>query len=344
MIVRTPRRSLLLVALVAMLVPLLPITAASAADAELQRLKGTDRIGTAVAVSEATFPAATNAIIARQDEFPDALASAYLANFIEGPILLTNKDELSGPTAAELQRLGVTDVFIVGGTAAVSQAVQDELDDNYEVVRLSGQGRLDTMKEIAIRPPAENVGTLGTSGRTALIARADEFADALAGGAIGYDGSFPTLLTDSNTLSSQTDETLDTLGIEYAIVLGGEGAVSAAVVAAIEAKGIQTQRLGGTTRTETAVEIAEFARDQLGFDVQDVVLARGDKFPDALSGGPYAGFHEAPILLAPVPGTLGDTTRDYLAANADFIHSVTVLGGTAAITDATAEEARTAAS
>lgn len=344
MIAGTRRRSMLLVTLVAMLVSSLPVTSASAAEAELQRLEGPHRVATAVEVSQATFPSASHAIIARQDAFPDALASAYLANFVEGPILLTDRNQLSDETATELERLGVTDVIIVGGTTAVTKAVEDELGQNYDVLRLGGPTRLDTMEDIATNPPAEDVGTLGTSGRTALIARADVFADALTGGAIGYNGSFPTLLTDSNTLSSQTEAVLDALDIEYAVVLGGETAISPTVVAAIEAKGIQTQRLGGETRTETAVEIAEFARDQLGFSTQNVVLARGDDFPDALAGGTYAGFNGAPIVLAPVPDTLGDTTRQYLETNAEFINTVTVLGGPVAITEATANEAQAAAS
>lgn len=340
----TRRRDLLLTGLAAvLLVPLFAPSPALAAHEPITRLAGADRVETAIEVSKATFPSAEQAVIARKDQFPDALASAYLANWAEGPILLTDRDALSSDTSAELERLGVSKVFIVGGTQAVSAAVATELSTDYEVERLGGDTRYDTMRNIAARPGADNVGTLGTSGRTAIVARADEFADALAGGAIAYNASFPTILTSSTTLSPQASSALDALDIDYVIVLGGTTAINQSVVAQIEAKGINTQRLGGATRTDTAVAIATFARDQLGFTLSTAVVARGDDFPDALAGGTYAGFNEAPILLTRTPSDLSAATRTFLQDNAASIQGVTVLGGTSAVTQATAEDAQAAA-
>ena len=56
-------------------------------------------------------------------------------------------------------------------------------------------------------------------------------------------------------------------------------------------------RLAGAGRFETAVAIADFAYDTLGFDETGVILARGDAFADALAAGPLGGVNEFPIVL-----------------------------------------------
>ena len=327
---------------------LLSVAAAPAAfgapNVSTSRFPGSGREETAALVSQDTFDQADTVVLARADDFPDALAGVFLANYYQAPILLTSRDALSPAASTEIERLEASTVYLLGGTAAISDNVKSQLEaKGLTVVRIGGADRLETMRMIARTPPREDVGTLGTSGRTALIARADLFPDALAGGSISWAGSFPTILTDRGTLSPQASQTLDDLGIRYAIVLGGEAAVSSAVVSAIAAKGITTQRLQGATRVETATAIADFGRDQLGFSLEHVNLARGDAFPDALSGGPHAGAERAPILLTESPTALGAGTATWLDDNDATIRNIHAYGGSAAISDTTLEAARQAA-
>lgn len=64
---------------------------------------------------------------------------------------------------------------------------------------------------------------------------------------------------------------------------------------------VYSQRIAGTNRYETAVEISK--REWGSSDV--AILCRGDDFPDSLCAAPLAAKYDAPILLTP---------KDYLAA------------------------------
>ena len=58
----------------------------------MERIAGADRIGTSVAVSQLTFPiggTASAVVLARSDDFPDALTGGPLAAHLHAPVLLT---------------------------------------------------------------------------------------------------------------------------------------------------------------------------------------------------------------------------------------------------------------
>ena len=88
------------------------------------RLAGADRYATAAAISAATFsPGVGAAYIATDIGFPDALAGGVAAALAPGPLLLTLAACLPPNVAAEIIRLGATQVFILGGTSVISAAV-----------------------------------------------------------------------------------------------------------------------------------------------------------------------------------------------------------------------------
>lgn len=94
---------------------------------QVSRIAGDNRYGTAAAVSQTKFPkGAQVAFVVSGTDYADALAIGPLVG-TEGPILLTQRDRLPAETAAELRRLKVKEVVIVGGTAAVSAAVEAEI-------------------------------------------------------------------------------------------------------------------------------------------------------------------------------------------------------------------------
>ena len=105
----------------------------------LQRVAAGDRIGTAVAVSQRFFPTADHVVLARADGFADALAGSPLAGLLGAPVLLTAPNALPTVVAEEITRLGATAATILGGEAAVGEAVADQLSDAGLVVeRLRG--------------------------------------------------------------------------------------------------------------------------------------------------------------------------------------------------------------
>lgn len=319
--------------------------ALATADVATYRLFGADRYETAAEIAYDTFGFASTAVIGSGTVFADALSASYLAGRLDAPILLTAPRALSGATERALADLEVDGVVIVGGTVAVSKAVEDRLRAlGYEVERVAGADRYETSRRIAESFPKEVVSDFpGTDLETAMVASGAGFADALAGAPVAYSESFPVLLTPQAGLSPQARAALLSLEIKQVFLLGGPLAVSPAAETAIRALGIRVERLAGETRAETAVKIADFEVDRLAWPSDHVNLARGDAFADALAGSPHEGAEQGPLLLTNGPGILGPATRTWLQQRSATVSSIDVLGGTAAVSAATLDEARRAA-
>jgi putative cell wall-binding protein len=91
--------------------------------AAVERWSGADRYATAAEISSKTYPlGAKTAYLASGASYPDALAGAPVAAMAGAPLLLTSKDCVPASTMAELTRLGATDIVVLGGPAAVSDA------------------------------------------------------------------------------------------------------------------------------------------------------------------------------------------------------------------------------
>lgn len=278
-----------------------PVTATAAV--KTSRLAGSDRYGTAAAMFTDAFScAATNAkgtsgdgtsaaMIARGDAFADALASDYGAAQMPSGTLLTTPTTVPQATLDALKAAGVTDVVVVGGTAAISEAVVQKLGSTEAyscsgdagrkigVLRIAGDDRYETaalVAELASMDDAgnpTNVGTAALNGgttplATAVLATGTNFPDALAAGPMAYWGDnlpsegnqrpFPLLLTAAGGLPAVTKAALGDLKIKQVIVVGGTGAVSDTVAGQLTAMGIRPIRLSGATRTETATAVARF--------------------------------------------------------------------------------------
>jgi putative cell wall-binding protein len=289
------------------------------------RLAGSTRFATAGVIASAGFSSGTpTVVLASGLNYPDALAASYLGGRLHSPVLLTTTATLDSSTLSSMRSLGATGVDIVGGTAAVSQNVTNQLKtDGFIVDRVAGSNRFAT---------ASAVGQLGT----AIVASGVNFPDALAGSAMAYSNSYPILLTQVGYLPTVTATALSNLHIAHVLLLGGTSAVSPAVETTLVNDGMTVQRIAGNDRTQTATDIATVETGQLGFSTTN---------PDALTGGAYSGeaIVKSPILLADSPFNLGSYTTAYLQANASTIATIHIFGGTSAITTTTSNAAVVAA-
>ena len=324
-------------------------TSASADETfTLERLSGPDRYATAAAIANETFPDGSDTVLiggGGTRNYPDSLAGNYLAGSLDAPLLLTAADQVPDATFDGLTALGAEEIVILGGFAAVSAEVEAELEDaDYSVTRVSGADRYKTASRVAERPDETTIGEAEGMGRTAILANGQNFPDALAAGPLSFAANLPITITRPGALPEETEATLENLEIEYVLVVGGDTAVSPAVVAEVEAMGIETKRLSGPTRQRTAVEIADYAKDELGFSDSHVDLARGDDFADALTGGPHSGSLAAPILLTDTASALGAATREFLEDNCPTLTEGHIFGGDRAITEEVRSDAVEAAS
>ncbi len=246
-----------------------------------------DRYGTAAAAAFEAFPGGSNvAILASGENFPDALAAAPLAAFYDAPILLTQRASLPPVTAAALVELGVADVIVMGGPGAVSFAISNALELNYQVGRVAGDDRYGTAAQAARDAFPAGAGV-------AVLASGENFPDALAAAPLAAFYDAPILLTGRTTIPPVTAAALADLGVADVIIMGGPGAVSFAVSNALELD-YQVSRVAGDDRYGTA---AQAALDAFPAGASVAVLASGENFPDALAAAPLAALYNAPILL-----------------------------------------------
>ena len=311
-----------------------------------ERLQGVDRFQTAADIAVSTFGTADTVVLARSDDFPDALTGNYLAGINGAPLLLTETANLTEATSVALNTLDAQNVIIVGETAAVSDAVEADLDaQGYNVRRLGGLDRYKTAELIANDAFGTGVGTVGAYNGldTAVLGSGEDFPDVLAAGPLSFAEKFPITITFPTDLPQETINVYADLGIEQVIVVGGTDAVSQSVRDEVETlTGNPVVVLADQTRAGTAVAIADFAYDELGFDTAHINLARSDDFADALAGGPHGGFESAPIVIT-ASGTLTTDTEDFLTARATTLETGNIFGGTAAVSTAVEDAAVAAA-
>jgi putative cell wall-binding protein len=93
---------------------------------------GSDRYETAVKASQQTFERARVAFVATGAKFPDALAVGPIAISDGGPVLFVSTTSLPSIVADELVRLDPDRIVILGGTAAVSAAVEAAIDALFD--------------------------------------------------------------------------------------------------------------------------------------------------------------------------------------------------------------------
>jgi putative cell wall-binding protein len=314
------------------------------------RLSGTDRYDTAKDVAAKTFGTSDIVVIASGETFPDALAAAYAAGLPSVPILLTAKDKLPAPTSTAITSLKATKALIVGGTSAVSAAVETELkNDGLSTNRVAGTNRYDTAAKVARSGGPDVVGTTGgpipPAVPTAIVVSGETFADALSAGPAAHAAHLPVLLTPQAGLAPETKAFLGDAdyGIGAVLIVGGTAAVSKSVEDEIAAMDIEVTRLAGASRSETATKVADYEIENLAFTNAHADLSRGDGFADALAAGPHGGKAKAPLLLTQDPNTLSTATSTWLKAHASTLKDGHIMGGTAAVSTAVETEGEKAA-
>lgn len=304
------------------------------------RTGGSDRYTTAVALLN-TLPADTDVVLASGVNFPDALSANYLAGRLTTGTLLTTPNTLPTVVRQAIFNRNVTTVYITGGTGAVSQAVQDQIEAMHvgnvptaafiTVVRLGGADRYATNQII-------NQHNFLAS-NTVLLATGKNFADALTAGPIANRG-FPLILTQGVTLGAGETAQLSNFSPTKVIIAGGTGVVSQAIQDSLTSSGYTVVRLAGLDRTLTAAAVATYATTSLAFNTTKAYVTTGNNFADALAAGPVAGVannvimptNSATSLGAGIPLYFGTKTVGVVSpANISVLHA---LGLTGAVSNA----------
>lgn len=286
---------------------------------ETQRIAGSDRYETAIALSR-RWKTAPAVVLVTGENFPDALSAAPLAAMVGGPVLLTRKDQLPPGVLERIRELGASRVIIVGSEGVVSEKIAETLQRaGLQVDRIAGPDRFATAAEIA-----RAVAAASWRGKV-VVANGMTFADALAVSAYAAATKTPILLTLEDRLPPATAAVLKELKPQAAYVIGSEAVVNEAVTTQLP----NPTRLGGNDRYETSRLVAE----RLGPAGDEVFLVRGDLYPDAVAAGPVAAIGGDALILVD-PRFVMDPVLAYLKRRNGELSKLTVVGSTGVISDA----------
>lgn len=279
------------------------------ADAEAlatkDRIAGDDRYETAMAVVDAMKANENskfnNFIVATGTNYADALSATALAKKLEAPILLVNagyEDAVKAYIDENATSFTATNIYVIGGTDAVSQAFEDSLYKYGKgVTRLEGANRYQTNVAILEQYLAEG-GTM----KDVIVASGTNYPDALSAAATGNpillvaDALKPVQVNFLKALENgEIKGTTEKVG-EFTVV-GGTAAVSKATLNSLKSKDYiadtaEVTRLGGADRYATNKKIVEkYWRTSTGVyynKIKNVYVATGTGYADALTGGALA--------------------------------------------------------
>ena len=94
-------------------------------------------------------------------------------------------------------------------------------------------------------------------------------------------------------------------------------------------------RISGQNRFDTSIEAAKALKKAMGVSKFDnIVIASGTAFPDALAGSYLASKKKAPVLLTANNDAVMNSVANYIKSNTKSNGTVYILGGTGAVPDA----------
>ncbi|MDR1088728.1 MAG: cell wall-binding repeat-containing protein, partial [Coriobacteriales bacterium] len=211
-----------------------------------------------------------------------------------------------------------------------------KLPENQPWPRLDGGktdgGRYDTMQAIV------NEGWKDTGSPYVIVASGANFPDALAASSLAGIYGAPVILTEPGGLTTQAADTIEALGADRALIIGGDAAVAPETVQALE--GIigagNAERISGDTRIATALAIYEKGKtpDAGKLSWSDTaIIANGFSFADALSISPFANATRSPLFLSTPgegPGS-GLDVATLAALSTGGFKRIIITGGTSAV-------------
>ncbi|MFC0524474.1 cell wall-binding repeat-containing protein [Pontibacillus salicampi] len=258
-------------------------TSHSSAQAfSIDRIQGDNRYETAVEISRQGFQAgASTVVIARGNEFADALAGAPLAKHLDAPLLLSKTNKLPEAVQDELNRLKPDKVILLGGPNAISEKIRNQLVEEYHVNirRIAGDNRYTTASRIADAMPSSN---------KAVVVNGSRFPDAMAAAPFAAKRGYPILLTKKTYNPGITRYAVGKVSETY--IIGGEGVVDQSVERDLP----NPTRISGDNRYETSAEVLRHL--PLG-RADEAYVVTGEEFADGIAGAVLAANNNDNVML-----------------------------------------------
>lgn len=257
---------------------------------------GKDRIGTAIEVSKQLYPSGfastkpqKTVVLATAHEYADALSAGPLAAYYgNAPVLLNKRAALGTDVEAEIKRLKANHVILVGGTSALTPAIESRLVEmGIKTERLSGVNRYETNAKINSKMPNMD-GVFVTGG--------SNFPDALTAASAAVVKNWPIVLVSEN--APMPDRLNNAYGDDI-IIIGGQYSVSDKIEAKLSNSigSDKVIRLFGKTRYETSTAVLNYYSEE--FVSNNLIVSSGTNYPDALVSSALTKRYNAPLFLVP---------------------------------------------
>ena len=229
-----------------------------------EEIIGSDRYDTAAKIADKLGSYDNVVLVNAESSMSDGLSASGLAGKENGAILLTKKDSIPKATMDRIKK--VKKVYIIGGEAAISAKVANELTAaRIKVERLGGKDRVETSEIVAKK--------LGNYSDAFVVNGFKGEADAMSASAIAAKKGAPILLTNGKTSTHAKKS-----GVEY-YVIGGNSVVDKSI-----ADKYNAEVLAGKDRYATNKEVI----NEFYSGSDKVYIANGDKLVDVLTASPLA--------------------------------------------------------
>lgn len=228
-------------------------------------LEGKDRYETNISIIDEGLKNGLNKdtiVIVSGKSYPDALSAGNLTYKYKFPLLLEDEN-----LEKNLENYNPDNLIVIGGSNSVinSKSLENKLKKNYNFIRLSGNNRYDTSNEVITY--IENNESIKYE---YVGVRGDNYPDAL---------SAVPFAINSNLLVKLSNEQ-----VNYEIIIGGN------------VKGNSKKHIVGNNRYDTSRKIVE------QFPMKNLIVVKGNNYPDALAASSLAGALDANILLVSTSG------------------------------------------
>jgi len=264
------------------------------------------------------------------EEDGSAVSGAEVIYYREGghrtPAKTGIKTNASGQAVLSIAEPGDYYVAAEKSDMVRAKAKAIQVKTAVQVNRIAGNNRYDTSAKTALQ-------AYPNGAETVIIARGDDqgnFTDALAASYLAGVEDTPILLTSPDSLPQEIEEAIEELEAQKAYVLGGELAVSQAVVNRLNSLGLEVERITGQNRYATVAAIAA-----KGGPAETAIVVNGFAPADSLVAGPPACGKQYPILLVETDSVPAETEEAVAGLG---IEKIIVIGGENAVSEAVYNE------
>lgn len=206
---------------------------------------------------------------------------------------------------------------LVGTSLAPGVYAQDVSSQN-----ISGSDRFSTAVKIS--------QSGWNQSETVILTNANAVADSLSVAPLASKLRVPVLLTQSNALNEATRTEISRLGAKKVLIIGGQDSISSGLEDSLKASSLEVERIQGSSREETSLNIAKKLKDLTSDKFQAAFLVNGHKgLADAAGIGAIAAKNGSPILFTS-NSKLEATRSDLSLLGVDNVY---VIGGNLSLVD-----------